>query len=60
MSKELTALEVANRLGIRLDGLYVSLRSGRFPGARKTSDGEWKIPATAFGAYQSRRKQRRK
>ena len=51
--RELTAIELARAAGIRLDGLYVTLRSGKIP-ARKDSSGEWKISAKAFERYMLR------
>lgn len=53
-SKELTATELARAAGIRIDGLYVTLRSGKIP-ARKDDSGEWKITAKAFEKYMLRR-----
>jgi hypothetical protein len=52
--RELSATELARAAGIRLDGLYVTLRSGKIP-ARKDSSGEWKISAKAFKRYMLRR-----
>ena len=52
--RELSATELARAAGIRIDGLYVSLRSGKIP-ARKNSSGEWKISARAFERYMLRR-----
>jgi hypothetical protein len=47
---ELSAVEAARAAGVRLDGLYVTLRSGKIP-ARKGSDGEWRIAASDFEKY---------
>jgi len=55
---ELTAVEAARAAGVRLDGLYVTLRSGRIR-ARKGSDGQWRIAASDFERYVAQRKQRR-
>ena len=52
--RELTALELARSAGIRLDGLYVTLRSGKIP-ARKDASGEWRISSKAFERYMLRR-----
>jgi len=52
--RELTAIELARAAGIRLDGLYVTLRSGKIP-ARKDSSGEWRISPRAFERYMTRR-----
>jgi len=52
--RELTAVELARAAGIRLDGLYVTLRSGKIP-ARKDVDGEWRITTRAFEKYMRRR-----
>jgi len=54
IGRELTATELARAAGIRIDGLYVSLRSGKIP-ARKDSSGEWKITARAFERYMLQR-----
>jgi hypothetical protein len=52
--RELSAIELARAAGIRLDGLYVTLRSGKIS-ARKDSAGEWRISAKAFERYTLRR-----
>jgi Helix-turn-helix domain len=52
--REFTAVELARAAGIRLDGLYVTLRSGKIP-ARKDSSGEWRISPRAFERYMLRR-----
>lgn len=43
--RHVTATEVAREMGLRLDYLYMLLRSGRIPASKK--DGRWEIPVSA-------------
>jgi predicted site-specific integrase-resolvase len=55
--QELTAIALARAAGVRIDGLYVTLRSGKIP-AHKGSDGKWRIAAKDFEEYMAKRKRR--
>lgn len=46
--KHVTATEVARELGLRLDYVYMLLRSRRIPASKK--DGRWEIPVAAVVA----------
>lgn len=54
MKSEFTTLEVARRLGCTRAYLIELIALGRIPGARKTDDGQWRIPAAFLDAWAAR------